>query len=134
MKIECRKMCHTFKLVLNKKKYNIFFTFFKAFFSTLPSTQTIKVIDLIFFFNELALKNWPINMHFKFQPYNYSLRPFSKGGGVGRPPQAIHRFRPPSLYRVEFKNLRLIHFVQSSLKSHSLWVTMNPLDLSRDQT
>ena len=42
--------------------FNIFLTFF-AFFSTLPSTQTIKVIDLIFF-NELALKNWAMNMHF----------------------------------------------------------------------
>ena len=35
-----------------------------------------------------------------FQPYTYSLRPFSRGGGRQTPPQAIHRFRPPSLFRV----------------------------------
>ena len=53
-------MCHTLIFVLNKKKY---FLHFFGIFSTLPRTQTIKVIDLIFFFNELALKNWAINMH-----------------------------------------------------------------------
>ena len=40
----------------------IFLSFFWHFFSILPSTQTIKVIDLIFF-DELALKNWAMNMH-----------------------------------------------------------------------
>ena len=36
-----------------------------------------------------------------FQPYTYSLRPFSKEGGAwDTPPQAIHRLRPPSLYGV----------------------------------
>ena len=29
------------------------------------------------------------------------------GGGVGSPPQPIHRFRPPSLYRV---NIYCIHY------------------------
>ena len=78
-------MCHTLIFVLNKKNiFNIFLTFFQAIFSTPPSTQTIKVIDLIFFFNELAL----INMGYKhaFQPYSYSLRPFLRGGGRGTPP------------------------------------------------
>ena len=42
----CRNMCHTLIFVLNKKKI---FLNFLAFFPTLPSTQTIKVIDLIFF-------------------------------------------------------------------------------------
>ena len=41
---------------------NIFLLIF-AFFSTLPSPETIKVIDQIFF-NELAIKNWSMNMHF----------------------------------------------------------------------
>ena len=31
-----------------------------------------------------------------FQPYSYSLRPFSKAIN-----KAIHRLRPPSLYRVK---------------------------------
>ena len=56
-------MCHTLMFDLNKQKiFLTFFLLFFAFFSTLPSTQTIKVIDLIFF-NELALKNWAMNMH-----------------------------------------------------------------------
>ena len=52
------------------KQNKIFLTFvlpFFGIFSTLPSTQTIKVIDLIFF-NELALKNWAMNMHFNPVP------------------------------------------------------------------
>ena len=58
-------MCHTF-IFVNKTKKLFFFSFlnlFLAFFSTLPSTQTIKVIDLIFF-NDLALANWAMQMHF----------------------------------------------------------------------
>ena len=31
---------------------------------------------------------------------------FLRGGGVGRPPPAINRFRPPSLYRVKTKNYK----------------------------
>ena len=53
----CRNMCHTLIFVINKTK-----TKKKVIFSTLPSTQTTKVIDLIFF-NELAFKNWAMNMH-----------------------------------------------------------------------
>jgi len=39
-----------------------------------------------------------------FQPYTYSIRPFSWGGGrqTQTPPQAKHRFRPPKLYRVKW--------------------------------
>ena len=50
LKNGCKNMCHTLIFVLNQKK--IFFTFFLpffAFFSTLPKTQTIKVINLVFF-------------------------------------------------------------------------------------
>ena len=64
---------------------------FFAFLSTLPSTQTIKVIDLTFF-NKLALKK--LGYEHAFKPYTYSLRPFSIH-------TSIHRFRPPSLYRVK---------------------------------
>ena len=64
-------MCHTLIFVLNKKKY---FYHFLAFFSTLPSTKTIKVIDLIF--EKLGFDH-------AIQPYTYSLK---WGGGVGRPP------------------------------------------------
>ena len=43
-------MCHTLIFVLNKKKYFLhFLDLFFVIFSTLPSIQTIKVIDLIFF-------------------------------------------------------------------------------------
>ena len=51
-------------ICLKQKNYN-FYTF--CIFLTLPSTQTDKVIDLIFF-NELALNNWAMNMHFNPVP------------------------------------------------------------------
>ena len=57
--------CVTLSYLLIKQK-NYFFRFsepFLAFFSTLPSTQTIKVIGLTFF-NDLALANWAMHMHF----------------------------------------------------------------------
>ena len=68
-----RNMCHTLIFVLNKK---IFFTVFWPFFGIfliLTSTQTTKVINLIFF-NELALNK--LGYEHAFQPYTYSLRPF----------------------------------------------------------
>ena len=53
-----------FDICLKQKKYLFhFFDPFLGIYSTLPSTQTIKVIGLIFFF-ELATKNFAINMHF----------------------------------------------------------------------
>ena len=62
----------------NKTKYFLhFFTIFLAFFQPPPSNQTIKVINQIIFFNELALKNWT---YISIQPYTFSPRPFSKGG------------------------------------------------------
>lgn len=61
-------MCHTMIFVQNKNKilYIFFFTLFSAFFSTLPSTQTIKVIILIFFPIGWPWKIglWTLNMHF----------------------------------------------------------------------
>ena len=85
LKNGCRNMCHTLIFVLKKRNFfNIYLTFFLAFLSTLPSTQTIKVIDLIFFSNELALKK---------------LGYFLWGALDGPPPPpSIHRFRPPNLY------------------------------------
>ena len=57
----CVTLWYLFK---TKQKYILhFLELFLTFFLTLPSTQTIKVIDLIFF-NELALKNWAMNMHY----------------------------------------------------------------------
>ena len=52
-----------YNLFAIKAKYFLHFLTILAFFSTLPGTQTFKVIGLIFF-NELALHNWAINMHF----------------------------------------------------------------------
>jgi len=64
-------MCHI-DICFKQKK--IFFSPFLTFFSTLPGTQTIKVIDLIFF-NELAMINWAMNMHFKPLPLNKDSEP-----------------------------------------------------------
>ena len=77
LKNGCRNMCHTLIFNLNKKKYFLpFFTFFSM--------------------------SWPwiLGYEHAFQPYTYSLRPFSRGGMPNAPPQAIHSFKPPSLFRV----------------------------------
>ena len=96
LKIECKNMCQTFK-IFKKMFFFTFLTFFDIF-STLLSTQTIKVIKIIFF-NELALRIWAMHMH--FNPIPILLCLFLGGGGCGmHPPQSLHRFRPPSLYRV----------------------------------
>ena len=91
--------CVTRYLFETKKYFFIFFTPFYAFFSTLPSTQTMRVIALIFFFELLAMKNWAMNMH--FNP-TYSLRLFL-GGRQTPPPPAIHRFRPPAFIGLKVK-------------------------------
>jgi len=80
------------------KTIKVFFfilTLFKAYFSTPPSTQTIKVIGLFFSFFEVALTNWAMNMY--FNPISILFL----GAAQTPPPQAMHRFRPPSLYSVK---------------------------------
>ena len=86
----CIKMIFVFK----KKFVLTFLTLYRHF--SLPCTQTIKVIGLIFFLwaglEKLCNEN-------AFQPYIYSLRSFP-GEGVRRPPPGFRfRFRPPSLYK-----------------------------------
>ena len=49
-------------LFKTKKKFFIFLPFLWIF-STLPSTQTIKLFRSNFFFFELPMKNWAMNMH-----------------------------------------------------------------------
>ena len=94
-------MCHFFIFVLKNIFFLHFVTFFRhlffftfcylfwEFISTLPSTstQTINVIDLIFFLKAVLKK---LSYEHAFQPYTYFLRSFSRGGGRGTPP-------PPSL-------------------------------------
>ena len=74
MKNACINMCHT---CLEQKKI-FFLPFFRHFLSALPSAQTIKVIGLIFFLWSDLEK---LDYEHAFQPYTYSLRPFSRGGG-----------------------------------------------------
>ena len=98
LKNEYRIMCHTLIYVFKKNIFLIFLNPFLLFFSTLPSTQTMTVIGLIF-----SSMNWPwqIGLCTCFSTrYTYSLRAFYRGGATNAP-QAIHRFRPPSLYRVK---------------------------------
>jgi len=45
-----------------------------------------------FFFKKLALNNWALAMHFNHMPIQQGF--FLGGGGAGRPPHAILRFRP----------------------------------------
>ena len=56
---------------MSKMKNNIFYQFFGVFFSTLRSTQTTKVICLIFVFFELALKNWAMNNSWPLLFYSF---------------------------------------------------------------
>ena len=56
---------------VSKMKNNIFYQFFGVFFSTLRSTQTTKVICLIFVFFELALKNWAMNNSWPLLFYSF---------------------------------------------------------------
>ena len=72
----------------------IFVCLLWAFLLTLPSIQTIKVIDLIFFLNELALKNWAMNMHINSIPI--LIRPFSRGGLGRLPPRLYIDSDPPA--------------------------------------
>ena len=74
-----------------------FFDPFIGIFSPLPSTQIIKVICLIFFY-ELALKNWALKMHFDSKPILSGL--FSIGGAK-RPPPGYTQIQTPSLYTVK---------------------------------
>ena len=63
--------------ICSKQKQIFFFHLydtFLAFFSTLLSTRTIKVIGLIFF-NELTLVHWAMLMHFNLIPIFYGLFP-----------------------------------------------------------
>ena len=63
-------MCHTFIFH--------FVDPFLGFFPTLPSAQ----LSLYFFFLGAGHE-------YAFQPYTYSLRPFSWGGGDKRPPPFV---------------------------------------------
>ena len=63
-------------------------------FLTFPSTQTKKVIDLIFFSMSWP---WKIGLWTWISTLYLFSKAFFSGGG---PPQSIHRFRPPRLYRV----------------------------------
>ena len=67
------------------KQKNIFNIFY--LFLALPSTQTIKVIDLIFF-QWAGLEN--LGYEHAFNSYTYSLRPFSKGGGPWDAPRPVY--------------------------------------------
>ena len=97
--------CHTLIFVLNKKQILTFFwPFFWHFFN--PSTQTKKVIDLnVFQWAGLEIFGYKD----AFQPYTYSLMPFSREGRAWDAPQSIHRFRPPCLYRVK-GGIKLVGF------------------------
>ena len=109
----CVTLWYLFK---TKKNVEHFFTFFWHFFQ--PSLDpNWKVIDLIFFqwagLEKLGFKH-------AFQPYTYSLRPFS--------PQSIHKFRPPSLYRVKsFYHM----FVKRFIKDYMLFTSSETYFLQR---
>ena len=77
-----------FDICLNQK---IFFSLLLAIFSIFPSTQTIKVIGLIF-------KKWADlqKLGYAHAVQYITLRPvFRMGGGVWRQPSAIQWFRTP---------------------------------------
>ena len=76
------EICVTIWYLFKIKKLNIFFPFSNFFYA---------------FFNPPLPGIGELFYSHAFQPFNYSQRSFSRGGGAKRSPQAIHRFRPPSL-------------------------------------
>ena len=103
LKNACRKSVTLWYLFKTKIILFPFFDPFFGIFSTLPSTQTIIVIGLIFL---LWVCHKILCFEHAFQPYPYSLRPVFRGGGQTHHPRAIHRLRPPSLYRVNISPCR----------------------------
>ena len=88
--------CVSLQYLFLKKILLIFFNLFLAFFQSLPSTKTIKVID--FFFQWTGLEKLG-HEHMHFHP----PRHYSRGGARNAPhPQSIHIFRPLSLYRIKY--------------------------------
>ena len=85
--------------------YDIFFLPFFGLFLTLPRTQTIKVIDLSFF-QWAVLKK--LDYEHLFQPYTYSLLPFSWGGGAWNPPIGFKK----TLKKAERKELKQLQNVK----------------------
>ena len=76
-------------------------TFYNTFLGILilPGTKTIKVICLNFFVGSGIEK---LGYEHAFEPL---IRPLSRKGAWDVPsPQAMHRFRPTSLYRVKCKS------------------------------
>ena len=69
-------------LIFVKNYFFFFFDPFLGIFSPLPSTQTITVIGLTFF---LWVGHERLGYKHAFQPYSYSLGPFSRGGGAKTP-------------------------------------------------
>ena len=58
--------------------------------------KIIKVSGPNMHFNELALKNWSMNMHCNLQPHSFTLRPFW-GEGRGVPCYTKIQTPPPSV-------------------------------------
>ena len=111
---------------LFKTKQIYFFLFF-TFLSKLPSTQTIKVISLIFLWAGLE----KLGYKQAFYTYIYSLRSFSRrGGGTKRPPQAIHKFRPPAF--LGFKRKHLTIYFESVIKETQMFRTDKALNFYKN--
>ena len=89
LKNGCRNMCHTLICVLNKK--NIF-TFFLAFFTTLPSTANYKSYRSNFIFQWAGLEKF--GYEHAFQPFTYSLG--------GRPPSLNIDSNPPAFLGLSY--------------------------------
>ena len=96
-------MCHTLIFVLN------FFLHFSdpflAFFSTLTSTQTIKVIGLIFL-SEPPLANWAMHMHFNTIPI---LSGIFLEGGQTPPPRLYIDADLPAFIGLKFAFIKLFN-------------------------
>ena len=109
------------------KQKNIYYIFWH--FLTLPSIQTLTVIEL-FFFRWARLEK--LGHEHAFQPYTYFLRPFSIRGAVGRFPLSKHRFRTCSLNRVKLYRFYLDSKIIKDcwLSSFNIVVCFSILELS----
>ena len=83
--------CVSLQYLFLKKILLIFFNLFLAFFQSLPSTKTIKVIDLFFQWTGLE-KLGHEHMHF------HPPRHYSRGGARDAPPRSPYIYSDPSVF------------------------------------
>ena len=101
-----RNICHTLIFVF------IFLTLFWCYFQPFPCTQTIKVIGLIYFINELALT---IRLCTSVSTVYLFSTAFFRRGGANPPPSLIY-IQTPSCLWLMYRKICLLRTLSGQLK------------------